>query len=691
MEYQFDSKFVVELLKQLPVQVFWKDIDGVYLGCNDAFVRSLGLSSQDDIVGKTDFTLPVKVKEAAAYRADDLQIIKFNRPKLNIEEEQTFASGEKAYLLTSKVPLSNENGEIIGVLGIYSDITELKLAQQQLEIQKEKAEIANKTKTEFIANMSHDLRTPITGMLGMVQDMINTADEAELSLSDKKSPQNANSLIKTIINTVQHDGHHLMTATDELLQLCNEILDVVRVESGNSLDGTESFDLRELIKHNIDLLQPVANHKKLFLSYIIDQQMPHYLRGARIYFDRVLLNLISNALKFTKEGAVKVSVTTSEKSEVGEEINIQISVEDTGIGIPKEKFDTIFEHFSRLTPAYEGLYKGAGLGLYTVKRYIEAMNGSIHVESELGKGTCFTARLPFTVSDHADRVKQSVHFPKATKPTIDKALSDMQELISTEGTTASILIVEDNALAAVAVKLALKSFNCSVEIAKNGERAVKMAHDNHYDLILMDIGLPDISGIEVTRKIRALSDPIKSQVPIVALTGHAENSEMRQESLDAGMQEVLSKPAQYLALEAILQEYVFKIGTQKPTCETLVSSEKTVELLDIIDWDACVHMCNGDPDSTYKMLSMLAVDLENTKAILAEAYANNDLKALRAELHRARGGVCYLKVPQLEYALRTFHETIKVASPDPERLKQTCADLQEAIDAFQAVWKKGEF
>ncbi len=140
MKNKFDSSFVVKLLRHLPAQVFWKDDKGVYLGCNDAFVHSLGLSSQDEIIGKTDFTLPVKIKEAEAYGRDDLEIMETNQPKLNIEEYQTFPNDETIYLLTSKVPLSSQNNGVVdGVLGIYSDITELKLTQNRLKIEKGKA------------------------------------------------------------------------------------------------------------------------------------------------------------------------------------------------------------------------------------------------------------------------------------------------------------------------------------------------------------------------------------------------------------------------------------------------------------------------------------------------------------------------------------------------------------------------
>lgn len=563
MKDKFDPKFVLELLKRLPVQVFWKDINGVYLGCNDAFVRSLGLTSQDQIIGQTDFTLPIKIKEATAYRKDDLEIIRTKQPKLNIEEEQTFPGGRKVYLLTSKVPLSIEENGFNGILGIFSDITDLKLAQQQLKHQKEKAEIASKSKSAFIANMSHDIRTPITGMLGMIEDMISVANESQ-SFQKDEAPVALDNLIKTI----QQDSSILRRSTDELLQFCNEILEVVRLESGKFDTNAEAFNLTDLLHHNYELLQPVARHKKLSFICNISRKVPDYLSGSRFYFNRVLLNLVSNALKFTEKGGVTITVSVEgdkEDHKKGDNIIILISVEDTGIGIPTDKFDFIFENFSRLSPAYEGLYKGAGLGLYTVKRYVEAMQGKINVESKVGYGTTFTVAIPFIVDDHSDH-QPSELYPGSYDSFEDENYFDLlegeryfdsEESLSSKDTKTSILIVEDQKIAAYAVELALRPFECHIETAESGSKAVEMAQERDYGLILMDIGLPDFSGIEVTKKIRAFADPERSQVPIIALTGHANNPEMRQEAIEAGMQDVMSKPAQPLVLESILQNYVF--------------------------------------------------------------------------------------------------------------------------------------
>lgn len=563
---KISSDVLLSIINDLPNYVFYKDKNLIYRACNKNFAIYAGFKQVDEVIGKSDYEMPWSKQEAEIYQNEDRQVLATRKP-LASKEVSISVAGDQRKLLISKSPLFSKNKIVSGVLCIYIDITEKKRAEELALIESnKKLEIANKSKSEFIANMSHDLRTPITGMLGMVQDMLNVANQTKLSMSEEGF-QEYRSALQNISETVLHDSELLMGAIDELLQLCNEILEVTRIESGSFGYHLESFDINELVEHNIELFKPTAQHKKLQLSYDIDQDVPRYLKGYSVYLDRILLNLVGNGLKFTEKGEVKICVMLANNNgtdiSVGANINLTILVKDTGIGIPEDKFDVIFEHFSRLTPSYEGLYKGAGLGLYTVKRYVEAMQGTIEVNSKLGKGACFTVELPLTVSDHTDCSKKSIRFPTSVKPATDKTILKYQANVPNQNAIASILLVEDNKLAAIAVTLNLKTLNCHVNTAEDGSQAIKMAQEGSYDLIFMDIGLPDFSGIEVTKKIRALNDPVKSQVPIVALTGHANNPEMRQEAIDTGMQEVLSKPAQPLEIESVLHNYVFKVEAQK--------------------------------------------------------------------------------------------------------------------------------
>ncbi|WP_347251861.1 PAS domain-containing sensor histidine kinase [Legionella sp.] len=291
-------------------------------------------------------------------------------------------NGEIRWIVDRGFPIFDKNGCCHGVTGVAIDITQEKYYEEQLRLAKEKAEIANQAKSEFIANMSHDVRTPLAGILGLTQELIDAAKEAE-----KRGQQ-------PLAKKVKKDGRHLFCAANALLNLFNEILEAIRVESGQTVAKEESFHLHRLIKQHLKLLGPIAQQKKLSLTCHIDQRIPSYVRGLRHHLDRSLLNLLSNAIKFTRQGYVKIIIEKDEEQRASDNgIPIKIKVQDSGIGIPADQFDAIFEQFSRLTPAYQGCYSGAGLGLYMIKHYMAEMKARIEVESEVGKGSCFTLRL----------------------------------------------------------------------------------------------------------------------------------------------------------------------------------------------------------------------------------------------------------------------------------------------------------
>ncbi len=691
---RYKSSLLDNIISYIPHYIFWKDDGGEFLGCNQLFADSAGLDSPLEIVGKTDFDMPWR-DQAEKYVKDDQEVMRAMKPKLDIEDLQKKNDGSEITALVSKVPLLDVKNQVYGVLGIYTDITERKKREKQIEI-------ANQVKSEFIANMSHDIRTPITGIMGMIQDLLNTAENAKFYLQEnQQSPPTRDkllSMLEKIIDLIRRDGDFLMSATDELLQLCNEILQTVSLESGKMLEKVEPFDIRELIQYNIDLLQPVAQNRKLNLSSEIDDNVPPYLKGFRVYLNRTLLNLVSNALKFTHAGFVKIKVALQNSSDIAQQKNdpvmLVLSVEDSGIGIQNDKFDTIFEHFSRLTPSSEGIYKGSGLGLFTVKQYMKAMNGEIKVKSKLGKGTQFILKIPFTVSDHIDCEGHSMRPTKPPKQ-LKKPVSSIDltgfSKPSADKIAGRVLVVEDNIAAGMAIKIALLNFNCSVDLAQNGQEALEKVKQGHYNLILMDIGLPDIGGLAVAQQIRALSAPHASQVPIVALTGHFNK---RDDCLAAGMQDLLIKPAQPLALEAILQRYVFHCCPSEEstqyTSDTTTRDDETA-ILPVIDWTAFLRMCGDDVKTAQQLLSLCAEELKRTLSALQKAYEEKNTKAFQAALHRCLGGVCYLRLPQLEHALQSSQTAIKADPQNSNQFEMTYTELKKAIKAFLKIYKKGDF
>jgi CheY-like chemotaxis protein len=329
----------------------------------------------------------------------------------------------------------------------------------------------------------------------------------------------------------------------------------------------------------------------------------------------------------------------------------------------------IFEHFSRLTPSYNGLYKGAGMGLYTVKQYVQALDGEIHLESVVGEGTCFTVTAPFVIADHSDHVdksKQSIRPAKIAPQNNEKTVS---KTLSSEPTQAKILIVEDSPMPANTLKSFLTRLHCSSDIADTGAKAVEMAEHNDYDLIFMDIGLPDFDGIEVTRRIRAFNDFSKSHVPIVAITGHGDDPAVRAKALDAGMQEVMSKPANPSALAQHLEYFVFKAHQKKK----------------IIDWEGMFLRYPDNQDFIKEMVQMFVDEVHMIKPLITDTFKKHDQTELRKALHRIRGAITYLILPELDVALETFHQTVKEDFDTLDKravLEKQYHAVMDAMDAF---------
>lgn len=573
----------------------------------------------------------------------------------------------------------------ISILGFGAIFARNKQSTQIKELlrEKEKAEAGNKAKSDFIANMSHDLRTPMTGVLGMLREITCLAQDIQ------KTPDQAKEYAKNISEFAEVGED----SANQLLSLFNETIETMKLGSGQVEVKESHFSLSGKIQKTINLLKSTAHDKKLDLRKKINPDVPTYLFGGGHNLDRILVNLISNALKFTKEGHVEVSadLVSQKSSQVGDDVMIRISVSDTGIGIPKEKHDTIFEHFSRLNPSYEGNYAGNGLGLFAVKQYIDSMKGSISVVSEEGKGSEFIIELPFKVSDHSDQEEKTDPAPslpnetrddtendepqqKVIQPSDEKPVWEPSDAEKPSEATASVLVVEDNFAAAISIKRVLKRLNCESDHAESGEDAVNCVKKKAYDIVFMDIGLPGISGLEATRKIREFSS-----IPIVAVTGHADKAGV---CIEAGMQELLVKPATPSSLEAMLNRHVHSKNE---------NAKKTNEGQAIIDWSCSIRMHENDEVITSEILEIAYEEIIKSEEVIDAAYQQKNMERLRDELHKVQGGICYLRLPQLERAFKNFHSTTKENPINPENMAKEYKNLKLAIKNFKEAYKQGNY
>ncbi len=461
------------IVANMPGHVYWKDIDGVYLGCNNRQARSLGFNYGSEIIGKTDFDLPWGSGVADIFRKNDLHIMKTGETL--IIEEKSQVDGKEAVVLSHKSPMRNKQGDIIGILGISIDISERKKIETELRFAKEQAEAASRAKTEFLEYMRHDIRTPLTGIVGF----------SDIIKSEADNPH------------IKEYAENLTASSYALLELMDEVLEAIRVSSGEIPQLKKKFIFKDILQHAFDLNKAKAASKRVEFSMNIDDSMPMYLLGDSIRIHRIALELLANALNFTDAGFVKLTVQLA--SQQNRDIIVKLIVQDSGMGIPKDKQQEIFLHFKRLTPSYKGIYKGAGLGLAVIKQFIDDLDGEIYVDSEPQKGTTFTCVIPLKVSLLNDSSGVHDDFEKINTPPLTgtpKQINPMGQLAPDSSTNQDhrVLVVEDNTTAQKVAKALLSQCGCQTDIASNGDEALQLWKSNKYDLIFMDIGLRDESG-----------------------------------------------------------------------------------------------------------------------------------------------------------------------------------------------------
>jgi len=509
--------YLDNIIAVMPGNIYWKDRDGVYLGSNNRNAEIGGLSSYKEILGKTDFDLPWK-GEVNKIREMDQQVMQTGQPLVK-EEYAKLADGAYYTILSQKVPLRDNENNVIGIIGVGIDITELKEKQKELQKAKEKAEFANLAKSEFVANVSHDLRTPLNSIMGLTQLLANHLDHSDLS-----------PLVKD-----------LRIASNTLVELIETILDFSELETKVKKSKLVTFNLHQLIDDLIGLFTIQVENKNLVLLCDYPEGLANIFISDEKAIRRILINLVGNALKFTEKGHVKLSLALKDLQ--GEKAFIEFKVEDTGIGIPQDKLDSIFDRFSRVEPSYSGHYEGLGLGLTITKKLIESLGGSIKVSSEFGKGTTFTAILPVQTTNIKDvGRKDSIAIEH-----LYKSISKELQKISLE-----ILLIEDDQVSQRMMEHLLNDFGCSVAIAKDGQTALNLIDQQEFDLIFTDIGLPDMDGNTLVAKIREIL--VNKKIPIVALTAHVRDKD-RALSMAAGADDFIAKPIFSRDLAMVLKKY----------------------------------------------------------------------------------------------------------------------------------------
>ncbi len=499
---------------------------------------------------------------------------------------------------------------------------------------RENAFIANRAKSEFLANMSHEIRTPMNGILTAVEIIENTNNEAK-----------RNDFLRII-----------KVSADSLLQIINDILDFSKIEAGKLQMETICFDLYEMLDDVTRLIFISASKKSLSGKLLIEKDVPQYIKGDPLRLKQILLNLLSNALKFTEKGTIQVNVSVNEKDTLSEQISF--SVTDTGLGIDEEKKKILFKKFSQADSSITRKFGGTGLGLVISKKLVEMMGGHIDFRSETGKGSEFFFIIPLD------------------KPTSDeiKEVSEIKNKDhSTEHTDTihlNILVAEDNLVNQAIIKEVLSGFGWNYELVDDGKKAVEKVQQNQYDLILMDVMMPVMDGLDATRKIRAL--PGQANIPIIALTASVTDRDL-QKVFQSGMDAYVPKPIHIHALKScilsLVPEQLYQENERK-----IIDLNEVKKHLD--DFDLYYHT----------IIPIFIDDIDQSIKELKKAINDSDYDQIASFCHAIKPGCLYAGA----ITLHQMTEKMEMMAKSHEQIEKIEELFQNYINESQTVVKELE-
>ncbi|MBN2420163.1 MAG: response regulator [Deltaproteobacteria bacterium] len=648
------------LIDMIPDPIFIKNEESRFILGNKALYNALGFDRQEDFIGKADAEI-FHDEYAKMYYDDEKRIMSTGIPIINKEEKvMDTRDGTYHWVLSTKVRLEDSDGDIKGIVGITHDINELKKFEEELKAAKIAAEEGSRAKSEFLANMSHEIRTPMNGIIGMT----------ELALETNLSKQQ-----RDYMNIVKQSAV-------SLLDLLNDILDFSKIEAGKLELERLDFDLRKVIETVASTMAVQAGSKHIELICNLDNETPIGLKGDPNRLRQIIVNLVSNAIKFTETGEIVISADLDKSGTSDNSYCIHFSVKDTGIGIAEDKLERIFESFSQLDASTTRKYGGTGLGLTISQKLTELMHGNMWVESTVGRGSTFHFTALFEKGNPVEHniheiISEDLHcshvlivddnstnclilkktlepcgllcevcnsgeagltrlyesneegnpfclilldyhmpemdgFSFAEKVRSDSRFDDikiiMMSSINEKGgpqrrykarinsylqkpvlqkdliqtilatfkdtpepskedsgssqvehiTKLKILLAEDNIVnQKVATSILSKKFGHDVVIVTNGFEAIQALENDEFDIVLMDIQMPEMDGVEATRKIReSNSASINKDIPIIAMTAHAMKGD-REKFIEAGMNDYISKPIIIEEFLSVIEKYTF--------------------------------------------------------------------------------------------------------------------------------------
>lgn len=493
-EYRQISGFLRKLIKIMPNYVVWKDTHSVYLGCNNNFSSLMALEKSNEIIGKTAYSF-LSQSDAQAFEEEDKHVVTTGQAIFNKEMTVRFPERERSTVLLTCIPICEKEGHVIGVLSTLTDVTQHPSNAEKPQTSNKETDSTRQAVSDFLASMSHDLRTPLNSIIMSSQFL-------QENVQDKDQKELVNAIAKS---------------ADILLRLVQDILNSVQVENGQLELHTDAFDVRKTTEEIFSMIAHKAREKNLDLILSYNEFVPRLVVGDSFCFHRILFSLLDNAIKFTHTGYVLVKFDSYEINDG--KIILSIAVEDTGIGIEKSQLQHIFERFTRLDPTYKGRYKGMGLGLPVVKELVEKMDGHISTASQPQQGSTFSVTLPFA--------QQKI----VTRRSIwNRHYSDL-----------SILVVDDLRPRGQVILKQIASSKGRLVTSGDAIRTLEESKQKAiiYDVILIDCQLTEINSLELARLIKN-DDAFKNSL-LIYLTNPCSLSSI-DAAKQAGFFTLLTKP-----------------------------------------------------------------------------------------------------------------------------------------------------